>query len=109
MQNGKGMPRKYVEYAEGWNKALKESGWGEKFKRAEKEGITKALILEYQLAYAKKLIDIYINSDTCLSISEILEFVKQETEEHATEETVREQFRIWNTPGMWAYLTFYYF
>ena len=51
-----GFPEHYREQFKGWANELEQSGWGEKFALAKKEGITKELIIEFQLEYLQELV-----------------------------------------------------
>lgn len=103
------MPSHYKEMNEGLEKDLHDSGWGEKFAQAQKEGITPELIFEYQLEYARELINL-IQYEEGIDINEKMKFVTYMVETYVKEEEVRRLIRKGiNSPGAWAYLTACYF
>lgn len=104
-----GMPSHYKEMLEGLKKDLHDSGWGEKFAQAQKEGITEELIREYQFEYARELI-ISLQKEDLRDINDAMEFVtymvKTYVQDTDAERLIREGI---NSPGAWAYLTACYF
>lgn len=104
-----GWPPHYKEMYEGWKKDLRESGWGEKFARARRDGITEELIREYQFEYARELI-ISLQKEDRREIDDAMEFVtymvKTYVQDTDVERLIREGI---NSPGAWAYLTGCYF
>lgn len=104
-----GMPSHYKEMLEGLKKDLHDSGWGEKFAQAQKEGITPELILEYQLDYAHELIN-FIQYKDGIDINEEMKSVLYMVETYVNDAEVKHQIEEGlNTPGAWAYLTACYF
>lgn len=99
-----GFPEHYKEQFKGWANELEQSGWGEKFARAKKEGITKELIIEYQLDYLKELVTGW-NPEDVKDIKDVMKYVNEMMETYGTEERVRTCFRELCTPGMHAYIT----
>ncbi len=97
-----GFPQRYVEQYKGWVHELEVSGWGEKFIRAKKEGITKELIIEYQLDYLKELVNGW-KPENVKDIKDVVKYVNEMMEEYATEDRVRSCFKDMCTPAMWAY------
>ena len=109
MSETKGFPKHYQEQYKGWVNEMKQSGWGEKFIKAKKEGITQELIFEYQRDYARELIDDF-RFDDGKDIMEVMKFATYMVETYVTEEKVRSMIEeAVTTPGMWAYLTAYYY
>ena len=99
-----GFPKHYSEQLKGWANELEQSGWGEKFARAKKEGITKELIIEYQLDYFKELVSGW-NPENVKDIKDVVKFVNETMEMYATEDSIRKCFSELCTPGMYAYIT----
>jgi len=103
-ENQSGFPPHYKEQFEGWANELNQSGWGEKFVRAKKEGITKELIIEFQLEYLQELVKGWKPEDV-KDIKDVVKYVNEMMEMYATEERVRTCFEEMCTPGMHAYIT----
>ena len=103
------MIRKYAEKYKGWSDEMRSSGWGEKFVRAKETSIAQELVLDYQLDYIRWLINDYRPEDK-KTISELIDYIKYMVDTYVTEDKVirliEEQT---TTPGMWAYLTAYYY
>ena len=109
MSERKGMPAHYIEMYKGWVNEMNQSGWGKKFIKAKKEGITPELIFEYQRDYARELIDEF-RFDDGKSINEVMEFVAYMVKAYVTEDEVRQKLEERTiTPGTWAYLTAHYY
>ena len=109
MEEKKGFPKHYQEQYKGRVNELNQSGWGEKFIKAKNEGITPELIFEYQRDYARELLDDN-NLTKGGNILEHLKYISYMMETYATEEDARKMIKDGiTTPGMWAYLTAYYY
>ena len=99
-----GFPEHYREQFKGWANELEQSGWGEKFALARKEGITKELIIEFQLEYLQELVK-SLKPEDVKDIKDVIKYVNEMMETYATEDRVRTCFDEMCTPGMHAYNT----